>query len=162
PCSGWREPPAKVSGGSFSEALWNAKPLWPAGRGPPVLGQGLPLFYLGFFAPTTDATVSGLGTVQPSGWACALLPVLTPCPASSPAGRLALPWVSAARGRGAQVPGRTDMGSRQCGCQLREIGDDQVWSMGGLPERALAPVDERGAHAVGLGADAVEGVVGHE
>ncbi len=34
--------------------------------------------------------------------------------------------------------------------------------MRGLAERALAPVDEGGAHAVGLGADAVEGVVGDE
>ena len=48
-----------------------------------------------------------------------------------------------------------------CG-QFGEVGDDQIGLVRRLAERPPAAVDEGGAHAEGLGADAVEGVVGDE
>ena len=46
--------------------------------------------------------------------------------------------------------------------QFLEVGDDQIRLIRPLAERPFAAVDERGAHAGGLGADAIEGVVGDE
>ncbi len=50
----------------------------------------------------------------------------------------------------------------QCGGEFGEIGDNEIGLMRRFAERAPAPVDERGAHAETLGADAVEGMVGNE
>src|SRR5262245_64249204 len=46
--------------------------------------------------------------------------------------------------------------------QVSEIGDDQVWLMWGFPKWAFATVDEGRVHAVCLGADTIEGMVGDE
>src|SRR5512138_735754 len=46
--------------------------------------------------------------------------------------------------------------------ELGEVGQDEVGLVRRLAERPLAPVDESRAHAVGFGADAVEGMVGDE
>src|SRR5260370_8160365 len=46
--------------------------------------------------------------------------------------------------------------------EFGEIGHHQIGLMRGLPERPLAPVDERRPHAVRFCPDAVEGVIGDE
>ena len=82
----------------------------------------------------------------------------TACLARGPAGRSLTPIVLGKQ----QSESAGDRPSAQGRGQFGKVGDDHIGLVRGLAERALAAVDEGRRHAMGLGADAVEGVVGNE